>query len=32
LRTGTSHASVSKSLSGNKAFIKEDLRSYAWQG
>ena len=21
-----------KSLSGNKAFIREDLRSYAWQG
>jgi hypothetical protein len=22
----------SQSLSGNKAFIREDLRSYAWQG
>jgi hypothetical protein len=21
-----------KSLSGNKAFIREDFRSYAWQG
>jgi hypothetical protein len=23
---------IAQSLSGNKAFIREDLRSYAWQG
>ena len=23
---------ATESLSGNKAFIREDLRSYAWQG